>query len=278
MRSRRRLRELALAALVSCVACLAYPRVSAAEDTTEDGNVTAARQHFEKARKYYGQGAYREAITELEAAHALDPSAKDLVFNLGVVHEKLADIDEALTWFRLFTTMDLTPQERERADAYVKRLEGAKKELEQPQAVAAKPGAPPRGRVQPPEAALAPPRPARTLYGRMDGWTVGALSVTSAGLVLGVVMGIKALQDQPTSPFETGRDGTYDDLVVRHNDAFREAVIADVGFGVSAAGAIASAYLYFARPRMTAMQRSGSTTVSATPLTGGAALFVQGCF
>jgi tetratricopeptide (TPR) repeat protein len=275
MRFRRRLRELALVALV---ACMAYPRVSAAEDTTEDANVTAAREHFERARKYYGQGAYREAITELEAAHALDPNAKDLVFNLGVVHEKLADIDEALTWFRLFTTMDLTPQERERADAYVKRLEGAKKELEQPQAAPARPGAPARTRAQPPEIVLPPPRPARAPYGRMDGWTVGALSVTSAGLVLGIVMGIKALQDQPPSNFVTGRDGTYGDLDIRRGNAFREAVIADVGFGVSAAGAIASAYLYFARPRMAAMQTTGSTRVSAAPLAGGAALFVQGCF
>ena len=36
------------------------------------------------------------------------PNAKDLVFNLGVVHEKLGDIEDALKWFRLYTTMNLT--------------------------------------------------------------------------------------------------------------------------------------------------------------------------
>ena len=84
-----------------------------------------------------GAGSYREAIGELEAAHTLDPNAKDLVFNLGVVHEKLGDIDDALKWFRLYTTMNLTGPERDRADAYVHRLEGAKKELEDKQAAAA---------------------------------------------------------------------------------------------------------------------------------------------
>src|SRR5258708_27605718 len=91
---RRRVRSLAFAL---CVAGAVAPRVGLAEEASQ-GNVAAARKHFERARAYYGQGAYRDAITELEAAHALDPNAKDLVFNLGVVHEKLADIDEALKW------------------------------------------------------------------------------------------------------------------------------------------------------------------------------------
>ena len=104
---------------------------SAWAQETSSANVAAARRHFDKARADYEQGEYREAIAELEAAHALDPSAKDLVFNLGVVHEKLSDIADALEWFQLYTTMSLTPQERDRADAYIRRLEGAKKELAQ---------------------------------------------------------------------------------------------------------------------------------------------------
>ncbi len=62
--------------------------------------------------------ANREAIVELDAARALDPKAKDLVFNLGVVHEKLGDIDEALRYARLYSQMDLEPAERARANSY----------------------------------------------------------------------------------------------------------------------------------------------------------------
>src|ERR1700690_578312 len=147
---RRRLRTLAL---VGCIAAAGVPRSSLADETSV-ANVVAARKHFEKARSYYGQGAYREAVSELEAAHQLDPNAKDLVFNLGVVHEKLADIDEALTWFRLYTTMDLLPQERDRADAYIRRLEGAKRELEEKLAAQQQPG--PEPAVAPAETATRP--------------------------------------------------------------------------------------------------------------------------
>src|ERR1700722_13757047 len=135
MRLRRRLRMLALLAGLGAAAS-AHARSASAQDTNA-ANVAAARRHFDKARADYEQGAYREAIAELEAAHALDPSAKDLVFNLGVVHEKLSDIDDALQWFQLYTTMSLTPPERDRADAYIKRLEGAKRELAQRAAGAA---------------------------------------------------------------------------------------------------------------------------------------------
>jgi tetratricopeptide (TPR) repeat protein len=260
---------------------LAAPAPAAAEDTTS-ANVVAARKHFEKARSYYGQGAYREAIAELEAAHVLDPSAKDLVFNLGVVHEKLADIDDALRWFRLFTTMDLTAQERERADAYIKRLEGAKKEVE-----AKPPPSPPKqpapsphtgnSHGQPDTTPTSPPRPPDKPppNGRVDALTIGALTVTTLGLGFGVVLAVRAELDQPPANYVTGGPGhTWQDFSNQQSKAHEEAQLADVGFGVALAGAIATATLYFARPRAAAP----STTVSAAPIAGGGAFFVQGSF
>ncbi|MGH7440856.1 MAG: tetratricopeptide repeat protein, partial [Polyangiaceae bacterium] len=125
--------------LPSVVACVVLGASLAARPAHADGppqataaNAAAARRHFDKARTFYEQGQYHEAIGELDTAHALDPSAKDLVFNLGVVHEKLGDIDDALRWFRLYAGMSLTPQESDRAEAYVRRLEGARREVEGP--------------------------------------------------------------------------------------------------------------------------------------------------
>jgi hypothetical protein len=283
MRFRRRLRaRVTLCALVACIACTAAPRPGLAEETSS-ANVVAARKHFEKARSYYGQGAYREAIAELEAAHVLDPSAKDLVFNLGVVHEKLGDIDDALRWFRLFTTMDLTPQERDRADAYIKRLEGAKKEVEDKQAAQQRAAGPQRSAAPsraPPEPTPSPalPPPERSSVGRLDGLTIAAMSATGLGLAFGVVMAVRAKIDEPPPTFVTGRDGTYADLVNRQDTAHREAVLADIGFGVAVAGAIATATLYFGRTRATPAPTAGSTRVSAAPLAGGGAVLVQGSF
>ncbi len=308
--------------LVACAAVAMAPsRISRAEDASPAA-VAAARKHFERARAYTGQGAYREAIAELEAAHQLDPNAKDLVFNLGVVHEKLSDIDEALNWFRLYTTMELVPQERERADAYIRRLEGAKKELEEKQAAAAQaaqqqaapktPTAPPEPTPRPltspspapstsvsnpssppPGAApdstpdgrtaailsAAPPRPPAPAagFGRVDALTVGAATLAAAGLAFGVTLAVKAEVDQPTH-YVTGRDGTLQHRQDLIDQAHHEALAADVGFAAALVSGIATAYLYFGRPRVASATSTGSATVSAAPLEAGGALFLKGSF
>jgi hypothetical protein len=272
MRSRRRLCAWALVACVGATAASVTAPRAARADETSPANVAAARRHFERARAFYAQGSYREAIGELEAAHTLDPNAKDLVFNLGVVHEKLGDIDDALKWFRLYTTMNLTPPERERADAYVHRLEGAKKEVEDKQA-AADAG----GTHTPPVPPRPPPPVVKTSPGRIDAFTIGAASVAIAGLAFGVVMAVRAEEDRPPSPFITGHNGTYTDLVNRQANAHTEAVMADIGFGVAIAAAAATTVLFFTRTHTTTPS-SGSTSVSASPLTGGGAVFVQGSF
>lgn len=271
MRSGRRLCAVALVAALASGSIRGEP--AAIADETSPANVAAARRHFDKARAYYAQGAYREAISELEAAHALDPNAKDLVFNLGVVHEKLADIEDALKWFRLYTSMNLTDQERERANAYLKRLEGAKKELDAKQAAAAGSSAS-AGPAQP------PPPPEQPQYGRIDGFTIAAASVAVVGLGTGIVLGVKALSDRPPSNPVTGPNLTYQQLVNKTSQAHNEAIGADIGFGVAVAAAAVTAYLYLARARSTASSTTGSTTVSVSgaPLTGGGAFFVQGSF
>lgn len=270
MRSGRRLCAVALVAALVSGSVRGEP-VAIAEETSP-ANVAAARRHFDKARTMYAQGLYREAISELEAAHALDPNAKDLVFNLGVVHEKLGDIDDALKWFRLYTSMNLTDQEHERAQSYLRRLEGAKKEVEAKQAAAAAASASSSGVAQP------PPPPEKPQYGRIDAFTIVAASVAVVGLGTGIALGIKALSDKPSSNAITGPNLTYQQLVSKTNQAHDEAIGADVGFGVAVAAAAVTAYLYLARPRSTSSSTTGSTTVSAAPLTGGGAFFVQGSF
>lgn len=277
MRSRRRL---CAWALVACIASAAVgpgsPR-SAWAEATSPANEAAARRHFERARAYYAQGSYRDAIGELEAAHSLDPNAKDLVFNLGVVHEKLGHIDDALKWSRLYATMDLTPAEREKAEAYVHRLEGAQKELEDKQAA---PDAPAPVTVALPVPPPPPPPPApaeRPSGGHVDVLAISLGSVSAAALVFGVVLAVKAQVDVPPTPFVTGRDGTYAQLVDRQANAHREAIMADIGFGVAATAAAATVILLVLRPRARAGVRS-SMSVSTVPLVGGGGVLVQGLF
>jgi tetratricopeptide (TPR) repeat protein len=238
-------------------------------------NVAAARRHYDKARADYAQGAYHEAVTELEAARSLDPTAKDLVFNLAVVHEKLGNIDDALRWLKLYVTMNLTPQESDRAEAYLRRLEGAKTEVDKSrQQRAAEPAPAP---APAPSAASAPAEPpAPPSRPRFDAATILAAGVATGGLVVGIVMGVKALSDQPASDFVTGRDGTYADLAHQADVAHGEAVVADVGFGVAVVAGVTAAYLYLSRarsrPAVSALAGPASgTTLTAAPLAGGGA-------
>ncbi len=206
----------------------------------------AAQQHFQKAKELYQTGSYRDALSELEQARALDPQAKDLVFNLGVVSEKLGRIDDALQYFRTYVEMEgVTPQERARAEGYVRRLEGAKREMPVPSASASASAAPP-----PP-----PPPPKDPPKGRVDALTIAAGGLSIVGFGVGTTFGVLSLGTRPDSGFVTGRDGSYADLQDKTSRAHTQAVVADIGFAVGVVGALAAAYLYFARPKV----QAGST-------------------
>ena len=307
----RRLRWLLLVAMT---AGTAWPGPSAAQETS-GASATAARRHFDNARAHFGQGEYKEALTELEAAHSLDPTAKDLVFNLGVVHDKLSHVDDALRWFRLYLTMDPTDKERDRAEAYVHRLEASKAEPDAKHpdgtasdthaAVSAPPAAPappsraatsappPRppsptdgdgARTAPAPIALAPTRDAGgtsswLTSGRIDTATLVAAGIAAGALAFGVTLGVKAKADPPGADFVTGRDGSYADLESRADSAHREAVLADIGFATAVVGTAVAAYLYFGRPRVVAApppRRAAMLGAMARP--GGGVLSLRGSF
>jgi tetratricopeptide (TPR) repeat protein len=218
-----------------------------------------AEAHYQKARELYSTGAYREALGELEAAHALDPNAKELVFNLGVVNEKLGKIDDALRYFRQYAQWEgLTAQEKQKADNFIRRLEGAKREI-------------------PPTPPEQPDKPKETERGRIDAATIVAASFAVTGLGVGAFFGIKALIDRPKSNFKTGVDGSIDDLQHQTDVSHREARVADVGLAVGVVAAAVTAYLYFGRPKITTTP-SPRAQVSAAPLPGGGAFLVQGSF
>jgi tetratricopeptide (TPR) repeat protein len=197
--------------------------------------VAAARVHFTKGRALYQDGSYREAIVELDAARALDPKAKDLVFNLGVVHEKLGEIDEALRYARLYAEMDLEPAERTRAESYIKRLEGAKSEVEARKASAAA--------STPAKGGSADER----VRGRIDAVTITVGAVAVGALAGGVIFGVKALGDKAGST--TSATVSITDLMNSEHTAHTEAIVADVCFGGAAVAAGVAAGLYFFRYR-----------------------------
>jgi len=246
------------------------PSSSASSTEPLTADQVKAQQHFQHAKDLYQAGSYRDAIGELEAARALDPKAKDLVFNLGIVNEKLLKFDEAIANFREYLEMDgVSAQEKQKAESIIKRIEGAKREAATTTPPAASstasgtvtvgPGQPSRAEGERPE------------NGRIDTATIAAASVSALGLGIGTVFGIRALAMRPTD-FVTGRDGSYDDLKDKTDSAHTSAIIADVGFGLGIAAGAAAAWLYFTRPKV---QTAG---FAPAPLPGGAAMLFGGSF
>jgi tetratricopeptide (TPR) repeat protein len=91
-----------------------------------------AFQHFLRAQELYKLGRYREAIARLEAAVKLDPDAPDLWYNLGVVHEKLGDADEAIAAYERYLKLlgpDADVEELKRIRGFIQRLKGARTDL-----------------------------------------------------------------------------------------------------------------------------------------------------
>lgn len=196
-----------------------------------------AARAFERARALYRAGDYRGAIGELREAVRLDPGGKDLVYNLAILHEKLGELDAALEHFRRYLEMETSPAERERIEAAVRRLEGAR-------AVRGgdEPGALAEWRDDPHE----PREPTAERASRVDGWVVGSAAVAATALVVGVVFGFRALARQPGDE-ATGVRRSAEDLRRDQRSAHQLAVVADVAFAVAAVSGATAGVLYAVR-------------------------------
>lgn len=207
-----------------------------------ESSVREARHHFERALAEYRAGNYRRAIAELDQALAEDPTGKDLVFNLALVHEKLGELDRAIAYLERFVQMETDPTERARAEQAIVRMRGAQRHaLAATQPIASAPA---------PQPAPAP-APERPRYGRFDGWVIGAGTVAVAAVVVGVVFGVRALDQH--AAFENladDPDATVSELSERAESAQASSMISNAAFALGIAAGGGAVVLYFARPEI----------------------------
>ena len=114
-----------------CLACATgSPRTARAEDDAP----AAAIAHYNRAREHYQAGQYRQAVAELERALKLDPSSPNLVYNVARVYELLGEIERAIEYYSSYEKMlpKREREERERVQAVLQRLRGARQEVERP--------------------------------------------------------------------------------------------------------------------------------------------------
>lgn len=197
-----------------------------------------ARQHFEAAKQLHAAGRYREAAEKLELAIKCDPSGKDLVYNLALVRERLAEPNEALVHIDRYLTMNLEPAERQKAESFRRRLEGSREEIAEK-----------RRKVVVVPIAVESER-------AVDEWVWLPLAGAGVAAAAGAVLGALALGTRP-SGFVTGRDGTYDDLAARTSEAHSYAVFADVSWAVTALGLGLASGFYFGRDAVPVAMRAG---------------------
>jgi len=224
-----------------------------------------AKVHFDAAREHYANGRYREAIEELELALTIDPNGADLVYNLGVINEKLQEVDAAILNYRRYIEMIDDAEEQERVTKIVLRLEKARDEL------AAQ-------REEEAAAAASNEDPARDegpkQKGRMDGWVIGAGVLAGLGLAGGTYFGLQAMKNKNDDPPTTGPDTSYADLEDNADKAKQQAVLADIGFGVALAAGTTAAIFYFTRDaeeEASSAKRPGRWEPGVAVLPGGAA-------
>jgi tetratricopeptide (TPR) repeat protein len=210
------------------------PRAENRHDQVEE----AARSYFERALEHYRAGRYHDAIRELDAAFALDPSGKDLAYNLALVHERLGQLREAVAYLRRYVQLESDPAEIASAREAITRIEGARVEQAERAALSATHAAP----------ASAPAASAAGCAepGRWDGWVTATSGAAVVAMVVGVAFGVGSLMAAP-GDVATSSERSIDDVRRASRNAHTYAQVADVAFGVGLLSGAAAGLLYFGR-------------------------------
>jgi tetratricopeptide (TPR) repeat protein len=216
---------------------------------------------YQESLKLYKAGQYRAAVDKLVEARKLDPTAKELPYNLGLLYEKLGEIDNAIKNFQLYLTLDTDEEEKERVRSILQRLEGARDELNRNKPPASA-SAPPSAAPPPATSAPEPPPPPPRRRGRLDALVYGTGGLSLAAVGAGVFFGLRALSLRPEPSTVGQRIETLED---KQRKAHQSGVIADISFGVAIASGGAAALLYFLRDAPPPKEGAPAAFVAPTP-------------
>jgi tetratricopeptide (TPR) repeat protein len=201
------------------IALIALPLVANAgpKDKAE------AQKHIDKATAAHQAGKYDVALTELEAAYALDPQP-DLLYAIGQVHVKLGKCDDAVASYEKFLA---TNPPADAASSAHEAIDACK--AQQP------PPPPPPEPTPPPKPVAAPPPEHKAFYTDVLG------DVLVGGGIVGVVAGAvmyagarSALDDADAAQTYDKHQELVDDARMKRNISIAAGAvgIAAIGVGV----------------------------------------------
>ncbi|WP_437994464.1 tetratricopeptide repeat protein [Sorangium sp. So ce145] len=225
----------------------------------------------DEAQRRYKRGEYRAAIAQLEAAVALDPEGKELIYNLAMIHERLGEIDEAERYYRRYLHMEALPKAREEVHAVLTRLKGAKRELASAKAPPSAPAKAASVSTALPYLPRLPRHPVAVGSATPRATWLGVSGGIAAGsLVVGGVFAALAVARDPGAGERTGAGVSIADLQADASAAHRCAVAADVAFLVAGLSGAAALYLYLSPEAPAASPAArGASAVGARALTPG---------
>ncbi len=270
MHARGRFLRIAIGVALS-IATAGAPAHAGAQDASTEGGPAASERHtpreavelFQRARGHYVNGRYDEAAHDLENALVLDPGSPTLLYNLGRVYELSGQHDRAIAMYQSYLRVipDEDAAERERTEAAVRRLQGA------------------REYVRPDEDVYSQP-----LYVSQRGvadeafWGTliagGVVTLAGAGLAIAT-----AQMNDYAQTFTVGRDGELEDRQAELDHVATLAVATDVLGGIGAAALLTAGLLWVLREQSVEMYPTSAPTALLVPdARGGAHVVVGGTF
>ncbi|MCA9624949.1 MAG: tetratricopeptide repeat protein, partial [Myxococcales bacterium] len=184
----------------------------------------------DEAKELYANGDYHAALDKLREAVRLDPDAKVLFYNLGVIEERLRDLPAAISDYRRCLELERDPVERQHLEQVIARLEGASTRLQV--AVAPSDARPPEGDGSPGEPRHTEEKPGISPWV----WATGGAAV--GAFVVAASLAARAATIDPGDGARTGPGTEVEDLREDAAAAHRFAIAADVFLALGVAASV----------------------------------------
>ena len=264
--------------LLTLLACLLVSMLTSralAQDTNTSDEAeldAAARVLFNRGTDAYEVGNFEDALSHFERAYEL--SQRDLLlYNIAISHDRLNHQEQAADYYERFVTAlpdaGNAPVARSRAEILRRDLAArAQADAEREAAAAAAAEAQAEAQeetVQPPPRTVPVEAPSRSIAG-----PVACFAVAGVGLVTFIASGVVAKGRFDRAEDECNETGFCDIDELDRVD--RGALIADIGLGVAAAGAVAGVIWWIVGAK------ADDTRADIVPTEGGAAVSLRGSF
>jgi len=150
-----------------------------ASGLADDKAIERAKIHYKAGAQYYEEEKFKEALDEFKQSYSNAPAAR-LLYNIGLCHEKLGNLSEAVDYLHRFEVSLPFNDQRKQVKAHIAEIKARMK---------TRPASKKKEEAKPTRS-----RPVDSEAGRTWRWTSGwvAVGVGVAALGAGVAMGVLA--------------------------------------------------------------------------------------